>query len=110
MFRLRTLLPMSVGYAAGYVMGARSGRPTYDRMMATVGRYAEGYGLGPANHSGESAADKANDEIRHLRESAPDSTVPAGRPDEGRSHGPIDDGSAPVGSPDEGRAPGPNVH
>lgn len=89
MFRMRTLLPVSLGYAAGYVMGARNGRPAYDRMMATVGRYADGYGLVPAHPPvGETATDKANEELAALRDSTRDASPPVGRPDEGREHGP----------------------
>jgi len=85
MLRLRSLLPVSVGYAAGYVMGARSGRPAYDRMLAALGKHAEGYGLTPGRAT---ATEKANEEIADQRDRVRDGSAPVGRPDEGREHGP----------------------
>jgi hypothetical protein len=85
MFRMRTMLPVSLGYAAGYVMGTRSGRPTYDRLKATVGKYAEGYGL---THDGQSSTELANEELADLRAKEGDGPSRVGFPDEGREHGP----------------------
>lgn len=86
MFKMRTLVTMTLGYAAGYVAGAKAGRPAYDRITAMFEQYAERLGV-PTSSDGSqaTATDLANQEIGDLRSGRSDG-VP-GRPDTGREHG-----------------------
>lgn len=89
MLKMRTMAAVGVGYAAGYVAGAKAGRPAYDRISGLATKYLGASGIAVLAASGEApagdtSADLANEEIARLREQRT-STGP-GRPDEGRQH------------------------
>jgi hypothetical protein len=58
---MRRLMLMTVGGAVGYVLGARAGRPAYDRMVARARRMAESTGLSQAAETMTSAAQDLGD-------------------------------------------------
>lgn len=53
---MRRLLLMAAGGAVGYVLGARAGRPAYDRIMGAWHRIAETTGLTQTAETMSSAA------------------------------------------------------
>lgn len=58
---MRRLMLMAVGGAVGYVLGARAGRPAYDRIMGTMRRAAESTGLAQTAQTMTSAAQDLGD-------------------------------------------------
>lgn len=58
---MRRLMLMAVGGAVGYVLGARAGRPAYDRIMNGWRRVAESTGLAQTAETMTSAAREMGD-------------------------------------------------
>lgn len=58
---MRRLMLMAVGGAVGYVLGARAGRPAYDRIMSGWQRIAESTGLAETAETMTSAAREMGD-------------------------------------------------
>jgi hypothetical protein len=75
---VRKLLLLTVGGAIGYVLGARAGRPAYDRIVASFGRLTSAVGLDRAGTTVRTAtvdlkdavADRASTSVRDAAEGA----------------------------------------
>jgi hypothetical protein len=75
---MRKLLLMTTGGAVGYVLGARAGRPAYDRIVASYGRLTSAIGLDQAGSTVRTAtvdlkdavAERASSTLRDAGEGA----------------------------------------
>ena len=75
---MRKLLLLTAGGAVGYVLGARAGRPAYDRIVASYGRLTSALGLDKAGTTVRTAtvdlkdavADRATANVRDAGEGA----------------------------------------
>ena len=77
---MRRLMLMAAGGAVGYVLGARAGRPAYDRMAAGVRRFAESTGLAQTAETMSSAAQDLGDAgLQRAQHAARETVEPMGR-------------------------------
>ncbi len=60
---MRKLLLLTAGGAAGYVLGARAGRPAYDRIVASYSRLTSAVGLDQAGHTVRTATVDLKDAV-----------------------------------------------
>ena len=60
---MRKILLLTTGGAIGYVLGARAGRPAYDRIVANYGRLTSAVGLDHAGDTVRSATIDLKDAV-----------------------------------------------
>ena len=77
---MRRLMLMAVGGAVGYVLGARAGRPAYDRMTAGWHKVMESTGLAQTAETMTSAAQDLGDAgLQRAQQAAQGTVGPMGR-------------------------------
>lgn len=67
---MRKILLLTTGGALGYVLGARAGRPAYDRIVANYGRLTSAVGLDQAGGTVRSATIDLKDAVAERASSA----------------------------------------